>query len=175
MLGIRPFCGPDPSVSSLASSREPRADPRSRTHTKLCESVELCQHSLRPFLSLRIVNKTAQQVSNVFVTVEVLFLRSSSSSPDAATPAIVMLRTSICEPSPSGCFACACTFNRKFGCSLGQCSRPELSFQSHRRQHNRRNHNKSIRLHNCLRLTSGIGLSASMNIGVLRDSTRCLC
>ena len=140
-------------------------------HTKLCESVELCQHSLRRFLSLRIVNKTVQQVSNVFVTVDVLILKSRYRNSSHRHAPSVHLRVF----TPRMLCLWMHVQSRKFGCSLGQCSRFELSFQSHRRQHNRRNHNKNILFHHCLRLTSGIGLSASMNIRVLRDSTRSLC
>ena len=77
-------------------------------HTKLCESVELCQPGLRRFLSLRIVNKTVQQVSNVFVTVDVLILKSRYRNSS---------HRSSCSERPSaslhssGCFACGCTSN----------------------------------------------------------------
>ena len=63
---------------------------------------------------------------------------------------------------------------RGFSCSRGRCSRPELSIRSHRRQHSLRRHNKNIRPCWCLLLTSGIGLSLSSNIRVLRNSTQSL-
>ena len=87
--------------------------------------------------------------------------------PEIATPATVMLRTSICAPSRMFCLwrYVQC---RGLGCSLGQ-----LSFRSRRRQHNRRGHTRNT--HYSLQLTSGTGLSLSLIIHVLRNSTRSLC
>ena len=151
MLGFRLSCGPDPNVSSLASYPEPCASSLSRTLRIL--RVEFLQLGLRRLLGLRIV------VSSVFVAV----LRRAPH-----------FQFQILRPSPRACFACGGTSSvvgpaarlvgvgdliRAFGVGVGQ--------------HSRRGHNRNLRTHHSLRLTSGIGLSLSLITRVLGNSTRC--
>ena len=144
-------------------------------HSTLCKWIELCQLGLRRLLFVRVVNKTVQQFSNVFVTVEILsknlILNSRCRNFNHRHAPNVHLRT---FASRMRCLwkHVQC---REVGCSHGQCSRHEMNFRSHRRQHNRhnrRNNNKNIRLHHCLLLTSVIGPNLSSNIRMLRDSIR---
>ena len=145
-------------------------------HSKFCESFKFLHLGFRRLLNLRIVNKSVQQFSSAFVAVEVYSAGSSSSVPDIATSATITLRTPICEPSPPRMLCLGKHVQcRGFGCSVGRCRRPELSFWSRRRQNSRCGHNRNIRTHHSLRLTSGIGLSLSLIIHMLRNSTRSLC
>ena len=77
-------------------------------HSNFCESLEFLQLGLRRLLSLRIVNKRSSN-SPRFSWLSKYSSGSSSSVPDIVTPSIFIHRTSICELSPRGCFACGGT------------------------------------------------------------------
>ena len=97
-------------------------------HSTLCKWIELCQLDLRRLLFVRVVNKTVQQFSNVFVTVEVLskilILNSRyrnfnhRHAPNVHLPTFASRM--LCLWKHVQC--------RKVGCSHGQCSRHELNF-----------------------------------------------
>ena len=156
---------PDPSASSLASSREQRAHvPRSRTIQILRVGRVLSVWPSSPPQSPCIVNKRVQQFPSVFVAVEVLCripnLRSRYRDSGHCHTPNVHLRAfasrMFCLWRPVQC--------RGFGCSLGRCRQPDLTFPSHRRQHSRRRHlQRTFRSHHRLRLASGIGLSFSFD------------
>ena len=96
----RLFCGTDANVSSLASPREQLAG--------------LQSHTLSTSFSLA---STAFYVSALSTQGPAILLHhrdrrstpQASSLPDTVTPATVIFRTSICESSPRGCFACGRT------------------------------------------------------------------
>ena len=102
-------------IPSLLWSRSQRADARFLpravcTSTVLYTPNPASRSSLRRLLSLRIVNKRVQQFSSVFMAVCRRTLHGPHLQiPDIATPASFTLRTSICELSPRGCFACGGT------------------------------------------------------------------
>ena len=104
---VYPAC-PDVCVSSLASSREQRAGPRSRTLQilRVCRVLSVWPSS--PLQPSRYQQEGPASLRH---------LRGRRSTlrgphpqfPPIATPATVILPKSICEPSPRGCFACGST------------------------------------------------------------------